>query len=92
MVERGIGHLKRRFHVLHGEIRLSPEKTCQVITACAVLYNICKDRNIILHGEEEEEAVEDNNVLPLPEADVVVEGLPQDGLRYRDHFTNIHFQ
>ena len=83
MVERDIGHLKRRFHTLHGEIRLSPEKTCQVIIAC-----------VILHGEEEEKAVEDNNVLLLPEADVVmcVEGLPQNYLRYRDHLTNIHFQ
>ncbi|KAK0133930.1 hypothetical protein N1851_030516 [Merluccius polli] len=26
LVERGIGQMKRRFHVLHGEIRLSPER------------------------------------------------------------------
>ena len=25
VVERGIGQMKRRFHVLHGEIRLTPE-------------------------------------------------------------------
>ena len=93
LVERGIGHLKRRFHVLHGEIRLSPQKTCKVILACGLIYNICKKRNI-LHGEEEEKAIEDDNVLPLPEVDVVVgmEGVPQNGLRYRDHFTNINFQ
>ncbi|XP_048879280.1 putative nuclease HARBI1 [Brienomyrus brachyistius] len=35
VVERGIGQLKRRFHVLHGEVRLSPAKVCKVITACA---------------------------------------------------------
>ncbi|WAR26792.1 hypothetical protein MAR_012496, partial [Mya arenaria] len=27
-VERGIGQLKRRFGVLHGEIRVQPEKAC----------------------------------------------------------------
>ena len=47
-MERGIGQLKRRFHVLHGEIRLTPAKTCQVIVACAILHNICKRRNIQL--------------------------------------------
>ncbi|XP_052691859.1 putative nuclease HARBI1 [Crassostrea angulata] len=46
IVERGIGQLKRRFHVLHGEIRLSPDKACQVIVACCILHNICKDRQI----------------------------------------------
>lgn len=45
-MERGIGQLKRRFHVLHGEIRLSPDKACQVIVACCILHNICKDRQI----------------------------------------------
>ncbi|XP_064605748.1 putative nuclease HARBI1 [Liolophura sinensis] len=29
--------LKRRFHVLHGEIRMSPDKACQIILACAVI-------------------------------------------------------
>ncbi|WAR28858.1 hypothetical protein MAR_014562 [Mya arenaria] len=27
-VERGIGQLKRRFGVLHGEVRVQPEKAC----------------------------------------------------------------
>ena len=28
-VERGIGQLKRRFGILHGEIRMKPEKACR---------------------------------------------------------------
>ncbi|KAI2648143.1 hypothetical protein H4Q32_018159 [Labeo rohita] len=32
VVERGIGQMKRRFHVLHGEIRLTPEKASRIIT------------------------------------------------------------
>lgn len=92
LVERGIGLLKRRFHVLHGEVRLSPEKTCDVIAACAVLYNICKDRNIVLH-EEEDDPVANNHALHLAERDAfeAMGGLPQEDLRYRDHFANIHF-
>ncbi|KAK0137690.1 hypothetical protein N1851_026099 [Merluccius polli] len=39
VVERGIGQMKRQFHVLHGEIRLSPERESTVITVCAILHN-----------------------------------------------------
>ena len=28
--------------VLHGEIRLSPERASTVITVCAILHNLCK--------------------------------------------------
>jgi hypothetical protein len=52
IVERGIGQLKRRFHVLDGEARLFPQKACQVIIACAVLLNICKDRHISIPDED----------------------------------------
>uniref|UniRef100_A0A3B1IY90 Putative nuclease HARBI1 n=1 Tax=Astyanax mexicanus TaxID=7994 RepID=A0A3B1IY90_ASTMX len=31
VVERGIGQWKRRFHILHSEIRYSPEKVCRII-------------------------------------------------------------
>ncbi|KAK0150793.1 putative nuclease HARBI1 [Merluccius polli] len=31
--------MKRRFHVLHGKIRLSPERASTVITVCAILHN-----------------------------------------------------
>uniref|UniRef100_A0A914W3M1 DDE Tnp4 domain-containing protein n=1 Tax=Plectus sambesii TaxID=2011161 RepID=A0A914W3M1_9BILA len=40
-IEQAFGCLKRRFHVLHGEIRLpDPNKVCAVIAACCVLHNI----------------------------------------------------
>lgn len=45
-MERGIGQLKRRFHVLHGETRLSPDIVCQVIVDCCILHNIFKDSQI----------------------------------------------
>lgn len=39
-VERSIGIWKRRFHVLHVEVRLAPAKCCKIIVACAVLQNL----------------------------------------------------
>ncbi|KAF1371909.1 hypothetical protein PFLUV_G00274340 [Perca fluviatilis] len=62
VVERGIGQLKRRFHVLHGEVRLRPEKVSKVIIACAILHNICKVRQIaepLEDGDEDEDNDED---------------------------------
>ena len=39
-IEQTFGRWKRRFHCLHGEIRMTPEKVCKIIIACAVLHNM----------------------------------------------------
>jgi hypothetical protein len=31
VVERGIGQLKRRWGILHGELRVNPEKACKYV-------------------------------------------------------------
>ena len=83
-----IGQWKRIFHVLHGEIRLVPEKVCVVITACAMVYNLCKQRNIPLpddDGEEDDDDDEDDDGGRVPYPARVV------GVAYRDHYINIHF-
>ncbi|XP_063884700.1 putative nuclease HARBI1 [Scylla paramamosain] len=59
VVERGIGQLKRQFHVLHGEVRLSPEKTCKIVYVCAQLHNMCKQFNIPVPINEEDELFHD---------------------------------
>ncbi|CAC5360251.1 HARBI1 [Mytilus coruscus] len=42
LIERTLGVVwKRRFHVLHSEIRMKPGKVCRIIGACAVLHNSC---------------------------------------------------
>ena len=38
-VERCIGVLKRRWHCLHTELRVSPQRACQIICACVILHN-----------------------------------------------------
>ena len=39
-IEQTSDRWKRRFHVLHAEIRMAPEKVCMIVGACAVLHNI----------------------------------------------------
>ncbi|XP_046370447.2 putative nuclease HARBI1 isoform X1 [Haliotis rufescens] len=96
VVERGIGQLKRRFHVLHSEVRLNPVKVCKVVIVCAILHNICKQRNILLPGgagdddrnsDDDDDDDDDNNNPPnhLPQA-------MGDGRLFRENFANIHFQ
>ena len=31
---------KRRFHLLHSEIRMAPDRVCTIIVACIVLHNM----------------------------------------------------
>ncbi len=62
MAERGIRQLKRRFHVLHGEIRQSPERASRIIMACCILHNICKALNIpLLDDDDDDDDDNDNN-------------------------------
>ena len=45
-VERAIGQLKRRWGLLHQELRLSPEKAGKITVACAILHNLAKRFNL----------------------------------------------
>lgn len=87
-MEGGIGLLKRRFHVLHGEIRLDPVKACKVIMACGILYNICKTLNIQLE-EEDEEDVDDPN--GYEEGQPAPHGGAQEGALFREHLARTYF-
>lgn len=42
VIERCFGVLKRRFHCLHGELRMTPERVCNIICACVVLHNMAR--------------------------------------------------
>lgn len=80
-----MGQLKRRFHGLHGEVRLSPDKTCQVIVACCILHNICKDRQIPCPLDGDLDDNQQNDGLS------VQNGQQNDGIRYRQLFAETHF-
>ena len=51
-IEQAFGVWKR-FHLLHSEIRMKPEKVCMMIGACAVLHNIAILRKEPLYGDAE---------------------------------------
>ncbi|XP_045133692.1 putative nuclease HARBI1 [Portunus trituberculatus] len=99
VVERGIGQWKRRFHVLHSEIHVTPPaKVCKIIFVCGVLHNICKQRNIQLLLEDSQPPAEaENNIWSDDEEDG--DGAEQppaghhahNGLLYRDEFARLHF-
>lgn len=82
VVEQTFGRWKRRFHVLHSEIRMTPERVCTVIGACAVLHNIA----LLLNEPMDDDPLEDD-----PEEIDPYNG-PQRGLAMRDHICNTYFQ
>ncbi|XP_049430488.1 putative nuclease HARBI1 [Epinephelus fuscoguttatus] len=81
IVERCIGVLKRRFHCLHGEMRMHPERVCVVIAAAAVLHNICIKKRIPLPRQEDVVPEVDENPAPA---------IPEDisGRLARNHIIN----
>ncbi|WAR11049.1 LOW QUALITY PROTEIN: HARB1-like protein [Mya arenaria] len=81
-VERGIGQLKRRFGVLHGEIRVQPEKACRIVLTCADLHNICKARNIPMP-----DVIDDGDNANNMDNNIAL----QHGMQYRDYFANTYF-
>ena len=83
LIEQVFGRWKRRFHLLHSEIRMKPEKVCLLIGACAILKNIA-----IMFNEPEED--EDTD---LEETDHEVEPLVghDTGRQIRAHITNTFF-
>lgn len=52
LIERTFGVLKRRFHILHGEVRMCPERVCTIVVACCILHNIAIDHNEPMEQEE----------------------------------------
>ena len=94
-MERGIGQLKRRFYILHTEIRVvPPKKVCKIIHVCGMLHNICKDRNIPIPVRGAQQFVEEDDI-----AHPVVQAVPplpagrrNAGRQYRDDFCNLHFK
>ncbi|XP_064639594.1 putative nuclease HARBI1 [Lineus longissimus] len=89
LVERGIGQWKRRFHCLHGMLRHTPQKCCEIIAVCAILHNLAKDRAL---PDFDEEPIEHRPQPLVDPANVIV--LPDriNGAGRRDQIVNTHFR
>lgn len=81
IVEQTFGRWKRRFHLLHSEVRMQPEKVCQFIGACAILHNIA-----IAFNEPMEDLDNDDDDPEVPD----YQG-PESGRLIRDHIANTFF-
>ena len=75
-IELSFGWWKWRFHVLHSEGRMKHEKTCQIISACAVLHNIA----ILLKEPQVDYQLDEDN-----QPDMVAYCGPETGKLIRDH-------
>lgn len=62
-IERCFGVLKQRFRCLlkHRVLHYSHGMTAKIIYVCAILHNMCVERNIELDGEEETEDDENSD-------------------------------
>jgi hypothetical protein len=81
LIEQVFGRWKRRFHLLHLEIRMKPEKVCLLIGACAILQNIAK----MFNEPEEDEDID-------PQEPKVEPNVGHDtGRQIRPHITNNFF-
>lgn len=80
-IEQAFGWWKRRFHLLHSEIRMKPEKACLLIGACAVLHNFA----IIRREPQLDHAVADDQPDPI-----CYRG-PEDGKVVRDYICRTFF-
>ncbi|KAK6319526.1 hypothetical protein J4Q44_G00107370 [Coregonus suidteri] len=97
VMRRGISQMKRRFPVLQADIKLKPERVSRIIVICAILHNICRDRNIPLPEGEDDDDGDDSDVKVkdekmMDEENGPVESLPPSDLHYRLHFTDLHFK
>ena len=83
LIERSFGVLKRRFHELHSENQMKPDRVCTIIVACCILHNIAIDNNEPLPNFEDNE--------PWNEEDDHFVG-NETGHAVRTHITNTYFQ
>ena len=83
VLERSFGLLKCRFHILHYEIRMSPDRVCTILAACCVLHNIAV-------GLREPEVHYDNMADADFDVQVQYQG-PENGNAVRRHITDSFF-
>ena len=77
------GWWKRRFHVLHSEIRMKPKKASMLVGACAVLHNIAISMKEPM-DEEQNGEFEEGRILTTYDG-------PEDGKTIRTFITNRFF-
>jgi len=65
-IERTFGVCKRRWHCLHGELRVQPDMACRIITVCMILHNKATEIGLPLLDEQDDRYDEAAVDLPPP--------------------------
>lgn len=81
LIEQTFGRWKRRFAILHGEVRVCYKRVPLLIACCAILHNIA-----VQHGLPDFEGGENDNDDNEPIID-----LRNDGCRFRNFIAQQHF-
>lgn len=81
---RAIGQLKRRFHCLHGELRMAPDRCCGIVVACCILHNFAKQMGMPDEEQDEPDTHDESD------EHVVSQG-PGDGVYVRNMIVQRHF-
>lgn len=55
IIERTFGQFKRRFAIMHQEVRTTPERACKLVLACTILHNLSKDFSLPEIGNDEDD-------------------------------------
>ncbi|XP_065678136.1 putative nuclease HARBI1 [Hydra vulgaris] len=76
------GRWKRRFYLLHGEVKMTPERTCTINAMYVALQNLAIELNGLDIDDNPIENFENNN------EDIVAE----NNFRFRDNFVLQHFE
>ncbi|MCL4144307.1 UNVERIFIED_CONTAM: hypothetical protein GTU68_041549 [Idotea baltica] len=84
-IECAFGLLKRRFRILHDEMRVTPEKAPLLISAAMILHNIAITLNMPVFEDENDEDNEDVN-------DYLAGMTWENGFQVRDHIANTFFR
>ena len=64
LIEQCFGVLKRRFQLLHNEIRAKPERAVVYTTSCVVLHNIGIDRGDIIDRDDNNDQDDREEMVP----------------------------
>lgn len=88
LIEQAFGRLKRRWGILHQEVRMETKMVPKLIVVCMVLHNIAIDMNMPDFNFVMDEGIENN------ENDDVFSHYTgrEDGLSYRNHIVEIYFR
>lgn len=64
LIEQTFGRLKRRWSILHQELRVTPDKAAKIFCAAATLHNLAIDRNVPDHFDDLNDDYEQPIVQP----------------------------